>query len=175
MGVVFGRQEWSRLVTEAMMEFGSTEAADVFRVTARPNGAGTTTGLPVAVALLLPCCIVAALAFIALGAWPVAVFMLLPLLGLAAAFFCLQRHAKDFERLTLRGDQLIVERHTPLGDEHLEFNSQWVQVAVRPVGLGRRLVLRCHGKEMAFGLLLTDDERTRLAAELMRRLAQMRH
>jgi uncharacterized membrane protein len=158
-----------------MMEFGSTEAtAGIFRVTARPNGVGMA-GLPVAVALLLPCCIFAAIAFISLGAWPVAVFMLLPLLGLCFAFFCVRRHAADFERLTLRGDQLLVERHTPRGDEHLEFNSQWVQVALYPRGLGRHLVLRCHGKEVPFGLLLTDDERTRLAAELAHRLAQMRH
>lgn len=163
----------------AMMEFGSTDAApggaEGFRVTARPNSYAAVAGLPVAMALLMPCCLVAGAAFVSLGAWPVAVFMALPLLGLGAAFYFLWRHADDFERLTLSGDQLIVDRHSPLGDEHLEFNSQWVQVTLRRVGFGSELVLRCHGKELPFGLLLTDDERVQLATELKHRLAQMRH
>lgn len=179
VGVVLGRQEWSRLVTAAMMEFSSTEVAtggaEDFRVTARPNSFAAAAGLPVAMTFLLPCCLVAGAAFVALGAWPVALFMVLPLLGLAAAFYWLWRHADDFERLTLSGDQLIVDRHSPLGDEHLEFNSQWVQVTLRRVGFGSELVLRCHGRELSFGLLLTDDERVQLATELKRRLAQMRH
>lgn len=188
--VVLGRREWSRHVTTAMMEFGSTDAtsgaateaateaktgADGFQVTARPNSFAAAAGLPIAMALLMPCCLVAGAAFVSLGAWPVALFMALPLLGLAAAFHCLWRHAGDFEQLTLRGDRLIVDRHSASGDEHLELNSQWVQVVLRPVGFGCRLVLRCHGKELPFGPMLTDDERKRLAAELKRRLALLRH
>ncbi|HEX5394190.1 MAG TPA: DUF2244 domain-containing protein [Rhodocyclaceae bacterium] len=126
-----------------------------------------------ALSILLPCCAVAATVFFALGAWPVAVFMALPLLGLAAAFGCVWRHAEDFERITLSRDQLTVDRHTPSGDKHVEFNSQWVQVALHGVGLSSRLILRCQGKEEVCGLLLSDDERRFVARELKCRLARM--
>jgi uncharacterized membrane protein len=157
-----------------MMEYASTDAAGIFRVTARPNSAVSRPGLRVAFSILLPCCVAAATVFFALGAWPVALFMALPPLGLACAFGCIWRHAGDFERITLSRDRLTVDRHTPNGDEHVEFNSQWVQVALRGMGLSSRLILRCHGKEEVCGLLLSDDERRLVARELKCRLAQMR-
>lgn len=161
-----------------MMECAGTEASGGFRVTARPNSAADWAterpGLGIALSILLPSCAIASAGFLALGAWPVALFMGLPLLGLAGAFGQLRRHAGDFERLVLSRDRLVLDRHTPGGDEHLEFNSQWVQVDLRRRGGGSVLTLRCHGKETVFGHLLSDEERRTLSRELKRRLALLR-
>lgn len=141
-----------------MMECAGAGNPAQFRVTARPNSAVGNPGLGVAMIVLLPSCTVVGLGLLMLGAWPAALFMALPLLGLAWAFRRIQQHAGDFERLTLDDDRLIVDSHSADGDQHLEFNSHWVQVALRrsAVGGGMTLTLRSHGREAIFGRLLSD-------------------
>ncbi|MBS1189089.1 MAG: Protein of unknown function transrane [Rhodocyclaceae bacterium] len=148
-----------------------------FCVTARPNYVAGGAGLRVAMVVLLPWWGGIGAAFVKLGAWPVTLFMLLPLLGLAWAFHQVERHAGDFERLTLDDDRLVLDTHTPDADQHLEFNSHWVQVALysTSAGGGNVLTLRSHGKEVAFGHLLSDEERTAISRELNLRLAQIKH
>lgn len=148
-----------------------------FSVTARPNFVAGCAGLRVAMVILLPWWGGIGAVFVKLGAWPVTLFMLLPLLGLAWAFHQVERHAGDFERLTLDENRLILDSHSPDEDQHLEFNSQWVQVALQPasVGGGSVLTLRSHGKEVAFGRLLSDEERAAIGHELRLRLAHIKH
>ncbi|MEF8700793.1 MAG: DUF2244 domain-containing protein [Candidatus Accumulibacter sp. UW25] len=145
-------------------------------VTARPNSVSGRSGLRVSMWVLIPACTIAGTAFLFLGAWPVSVFMGLHIALLAAAFRHVERHSGDFERLLLDGDRLIVDTHTLDQDEHMEFNSHWVQVALRStaVGGGNTLALRSHGKEVIFGRLLSDAERMAVSRELGRRLARIR-
>lgn len=158
-----------------MVECVETDSIGGFRITARPNSAAGGPGFGVALSVLLPACFTAGLLFLALGAWPVALFMTLPLLALAGAFGRIRRHAGDFERLVLSRDRLILDFHSAAGDEHQEFNSQWVQLGQRRSLVGEVLTLRCHGQEAVFGRLLTGEERRRVDRELRRRLAQLRH
>lgn len=160
-----------------MVECVRAEDPAHFCVTARPNFVAGSPGLRLAMVILLPWWGGVGAVFVKLGAWPVTLFMLLPLLGLAWAFHQVERHAGDFERLTLDDDRLILDSHTPDQDQHLEFNSHWVQVALQPaaVGGGTMLTLRSHGKEVAFGRLLSDEERATVSRELSRRLAQIKH
>lgn len=145
-------------------------------VTARPNSAAGTSGRQVAMSILVPSCTLVGVAFLMLGAWPAMLFMALPLIGLTVAFRQVELHAGDFERLTLDGDRLIVDRHLLDQDQHLEFNSYWVQVALRHTSVGSNtLALRSHGKEVFFGQLMSDEEREALGLELKRWLAQIRH
>ncbi|RTL56061.1 MAG: DUF2244 domain-containing protein [Rhodocyclaceae bacterium] len=148
-----------------------------FCVTARPNSVSGHSGWLIAMAILIPSCTIAGIIFFTIGAWPVSLFMGLPIVGLSAAFYSVERHAGDFERITLDGDRLILDRHTLGWDQHLEFNSYWVQVALHPtaVGGGNMLALVSHGKEVAFGQLMSDEERETLGRELKRWLAKTRH
>lgn len=160
-----------------MVEFVRADSAANFCVTARPNSVLGSPGLRLAMIILLPWSAAMGTVFIVLGAWPVTLFLLLPIFGLTWAFQHLQRHAGDFERLTLENDRLILDCHTPDQDQHFEFNSHWVQVALQPsaVGGGHTLTLRSHGKEVAFGHLMSDEERALVGRELKLRLARIRH
>lgn len=159
-----------------MVEFVRASTPAQFSVTARPNFVQGSPGLWLAMVVLLPWSIVMGTLFLTLGVWPVTLFLLLPVSGLVWAFLHLERHAGDFERLVLDNDRLIVDSHTPEEDQHFEFNSYWVQIALRPtaVGGGKTLTLRSHGKEFAFGRLLSDEERTAVSRELNQRLARIR-
>lgn len=160
-----------------MVEFVRASDPAHFCVTARPNFVAGSPGLRLAMAVLLPWWGIVGAIFIQLGAWPVILFMLLPVAGLGWAFHEIERHAGDFERLTLDEDRLILDSHTPDQDQHLEFNSYWVQVDLQPaaVGGGTLLTLRSHGKAVPFGRLLSDEERATLSHELSQRLAHIRH
>lgn len=161
-----------------MVEFvGAADSVSPFSVTARPNSVLGQPGLLISMAVLLPACLVAGLTFLIIGAWPVTLFMTLHLLAVVAAFRYVERHTNDFERLTLADDRLILDTHTPEGDQHLEFNGYWVQVDLQAssVGGGNCLRLRSHGKEVPFGRLMSDGERLAVSQELSRRLARLRH
>jgi uncharacterized membrane protein len=159
-----------------MVEFVRAGPPAQFSVTARPNFVLGSPGLRLAMLVLLPWSIVMGTIFLTMGVWPVTLFLLLPISGLVLAFQHLERHAGDFERLVLDNDRLILDSHTPDQDEHLEFNSYWVQIALLPtaVGGGTTLTLRSHGKEVAFGHLLSDEERAAVSRELSQRLARIR-
>lgn len=148
-----------------------------FCVTARPNSVLRNPGLRLMMVILLPWWGGIGLAFVMLGAWPVTLFMILPVIGLGWATHHIERHAGDFERLVLDHDRLIVDSHTPEDDQHLEFNSHWVQIALQPgpLGSGCMLTLRSQGKEVAFGRLLSDEERALVSRELSQRLARIRN
>lgn len=161
-----------------MMECARAESpAHRFCVTARPESVRGHPGLQLAMVVLLPCSGGVGLAFLLLGIWPVTLFLFLPVLGLAWSFQQLERHAGDFERLSLDEERLILEIHGPDEDRRLEFNSRWVQVVLHQAaaGGGNLLVLRSHGREVAFGHFLSDEERAALSRELKRRLARIGH
>lgn len=151
-----------------------------FRITARPASSVGESGLGTALLVLTPWFSAAGIFFMLSGAWPISAFMAASLAGLVAAFLHVQRHAGDFEQLTLDADRLVIDSHAPGDDRHAEFNSQWVSVAVRPadsLGIGSgtpRLVLRGQGKEIVFGYLLSDEEVATVGRELARRLSRIR-
>lgn len=159
-----------------MVEFVRAGTPAQFSVTARPNFVLGSPGLRLAMIVLLPWSVAMGTLFLMMGVWPVTLFLLLPVSGLVWAFRHLERHAGDYERLVLDNDRLILDSHTPEQDQHHEFNSYWVQIALLPtaVGGGTTLTLRSHGKEFAFGRLLSDEERAVVNRELSQRLARIR-
>lgn len=160
-----------------MMEYARAGDPAQFCITARPDSVTGGPGWRLAMFILLPGSGLIGAFFLAQGIWPVALTLSLPVLGLIRACRELERHAGDFERLTLEADRLLLDCHSPAGDTHLEFNSHWVQVALRrsAVGGGMTLTLRSHGREAIFGRLLSDEERAAVGRELKRRLARIRH
>ena len=147
-------------------------------ITARPNCSFPAGGYFYILALTIPSCSVIAVGFTMLGAWPVVPFFLLALSALAHAFYQVQRHAGDFERITIDDDRLILESHDPESDERFEFNCYWAKVILLEEEEGIRghchLALRSHGREVSFGRFLSDDERAMVGRQLHLRLSTFR-
>lgn len=111
-----------------------------------------------------------ALAFVAAGAWVVLPYSLVELAVLAVAFRYVERRAMDWERLTVRGDRVIVERCVGGTRERREWNRPWVRAEIEPSRFGRRqrLLVCCGGEEWEFGDALPEQERSVVAKELKR-------
>jgi uncharacterized membrane protein len=115
-----------------------------------------------------------ALSFAAFGAWLVLPYSALEMLVLYVAFRWIDRHATDWERVTVAGDRVMVERERSGVLARHEFNRYWTRVAVQVDGFGRapRLELRFAGKSIAVGEELSAAERATLARDLRRVLAK---
>jgi len=110
-----------------------------------------------------------ALGFVAAGAWMVLPYSLLELTILALAFRYIERRAMDWERLTVSGDRVIVERCLAGARARREWNRPWVRAELEESRLGhRRLWLCCGGERWEFGDALAEPERSAVARELRR-------
>lgn len=113
------------------------------------------------------------LGFAALGAWLVLPYSALEMAVLYWAFRWIERHASDWERISVCGDRVIVERELAGERMREEFNRYWVRVEVEAGGFNRppRLKLRFAGRDVPFGEKLSAAQRTRVARDLHRALA----
>jgi uncharacterized membrane protein len=109
-----------------------------------------------------------AVTFAWLGAWLILPFAGIEVLVLFFAFRCIERHARDYERLTISGDVLQIEIAEVESVQQFQFNRWWAQVVYEP-DCGR-LALRSHGREIEFGRHLTEEERLAVAGALRQRL-----
>lgn len=114
-----------------------------------------------------------ALVFAAVGAWPILPYSALEMAVLFAAFWCIGRHAGDWEQLRVDGDRVIVERECAGILTRHEFNRAWTRLESERSASGRalRLALRSAGKRVEIGGELTPPQRERLARDLRRALA----
>lgn len=106
-----------------------------------------------------------ALSFAAGGVWPVLPYSVLELACLAVAFVVIERRAGDVDRLTLRGDRVVVEQERAGRASRREFNRDWLRVELGERGWTREptLVLRSGRDEVSFGDTLAASERAGLA------------
>jgi uncharacterized membrane protein len=123
-----------------------------------------------------------ALLFAAAGAWPVLPYSMLEIAVLAGAFAWIERRSGDWERLTVAGDRVFVERTSGGQFSMREWNRAWLRVEVAEAGAGgaprvfrrgdARLVLRYAGEAIEFGAALPPEERVRVARSLRRLTAR---
>ncbi|HQR52186.1 MAG TPA: DUF2244 domain-containing protein [Burkholderiales bacterium] len=116
--------------------------------------------------------ILIALAFTAMGAWPVLPFAGLEMAVLYAAFRYVDRHASDYECLEIDGDRVRIEIREGSDVQRVELNRHWAQVVMHEKAGRRWLALRSHGREVEFGRHLTNDERERVGRELAQQLGK---
>jgi uncharacterized membrane protein len=141
-----------------------------FSITARPNcslSLHQRLGVFTAIASFSLC---VATGFTLAGAWLVFPFAGLELLALGAAFYIVHCHSGDYERLTIAGDNLAVEKRIYKKISRVVFHRYWARVVLRESPDGdRQLWLRSHGREVEFGRYLNNDARLILAKQLKRR------
>ena len=103
--------------------------------------------------------------------------MIVPFAGLEVlvvylAFRCLERHAGDFESLSIQDDRVLIVRRERGEVSRHEFNRYWAQVVLQPGRWGRQVVLalRSHGRQVEFGRHLTEEQRVEAARTIRTRL-----
>jgi len=133
-----------------------------------PRGRWTAFGLLASVSLGLGA------GFVVAGAWPVLPWSLVEVTVLAVAFACMARRAGDWERLTVDGDRVIVERGRGGRIERCEWNRHWLRVDIVPGRHGARDGLRLTGggRSVEFGELLPAATRDEIAQQLRRLTAR---
>jgi uncharacterized membrane protein len=141
-----------------------------FCVLSRRNNSLATGARWTVFAALAAVSLTLALAFAAVGAWPVLPYAVLEIAVLACAFAWVERRAGDWERLTVAGDRVIVERAIAGRRSQREFNRPWLRLEVEAGGWlrPRQIMLRCSGEAIGFGAELPAAERVAVARELAR-------
>ena len=113
-----------------------------------------------------------ALAFALLGAWPVLPYSAIEIAVLFWALRWFERHAADWERLSVEGDRVIIERECGGVFSRREFNRCWTRLECESrFGRPEELVLRYAGERVAFASELPAAQRRRVASEVKRALA----
>ena len=100
-----------------------------------------------------------------LGAWMILIFTSLALLVLTIALYVYSRHALDYEKITITGKQLIVEKSWGGKVQIEEFNTIWTKLYCG--GTGRhRLALKSSTKEVPIGFFVVMNEQEQFEKEL---------
>lgn len=151
------------------MDCATAGEAAQFALTARRNNSLSSSGRFLALGLILAVSLGIALAFTwVFGAWLILPFAGVEMLVLYLAFRYVDRHAGDYERVTIEGDRLNVEVLDGGRASRFEFNRCWAQVVCATDG--SRLALRSHGRELEIGRHMNDEQRLAAAGELGREL-----
>jgi uncharacterized membrane protein len=151
-------------------------ADDGYSATLTPNRSLGPRGFLILMAALSVVSFITGLAFALVGAWPVLGFFGLDVLIVYVAFKLSYRSGRLYERVNLRGGDLVLTRVHPSGRaEHYSFPAYWVRVLLDTETDGRtRLALASHGRQVTFGSFLTNDERESFADELRGALSRAR-
>jgi uncharacterized membrane protein len=120
--------------------------------------------------------IIAGIAFVAAGAWPVCGFFGLDVALLYLAFRLSYRSARQRETLRLAGDQFTVERVDIYGARRSwRFQPFWLRIVLEERrDESNRLLLSSHGKSLVIGDFLPPPMRSDLAGTLRDVLARWR-
>jgi uncharacterized membrane protein len=145
------------------------ECAAEFEHTARRNNSLSSVGRRRVFMFILTIALGIAAAFsLVFGAWPIMPFAGIEMAVLYFAFRYIDRHADDYERITIRGDSVSVEVREAGRVTRQELDRCWAQVVCEDGGA--RLALRSHGRELELGRHVTGEGRAQMALELRREL-----
>ena len=137
--------------------------------TARRNNSLSTSGRQLVFGFIL--CVSLGIAtgvYVLFDAWPVLPYSAIEMTVLYFAFRYMERHAADYERITIRGGTVAIESHVGPQVTRLELNRYWARVVCDSDG--NRLALRSHGREIEVGRHLCDEQRLEMARNLRREL-----
>ena len=137
--------------------------------TARRNNSLSSSGRRLVFGFILAVSLgIAAVFSFALGAWPIMPFAGLEMMVLYFAFRYMDRHAADYERITIDDRCVAVEVREGTHVNRLELSRYWAKIVCDEDRA--RLALRSHGREIELGRHLGDEQRLAMARELRREL-----
>ena len=137
--------------------------------TARRNNSLSSSGRLLVFSFLLTVSVgIAAGFFLVFGAWPILPFAGLEMAVLYGAFRYMDRHAADYERITIRGSSVAIEVYEGKSVTRLELNRYWAKVVCEADG--SRVALRSHGRDIEVGRHLCEEQRLEMAQDLRRQL-----
>ena len=137
--------------------------------TARRNNSLSTSGRQLVFGFIL--CVSLGIAtgfYVVFDAWPVLPYAAIEMTVLFLAFRYMDRHAGDYERITIRGGTVAIESQQGSHVTRLTLNRYWAKVVCE--GDGSRVALRSHGREIPVGRHLCEERRLGMARELAREL-----
>jgi len=139
-----------------------------YEVVAKPNCSLSKQGRLYAVLAVSVFSLMISIFFCFFGAWMVLPFTGLECLAVAAAFYYMQCHSKDYESITIQDSELTIQKRSYKTVTQQSFNRYWAKVYLHDLPNGNHDVRVCsHGKELSFGRRSMDDEqRIQLAKEL---------
>lgn len=143
-----------------------------FSLVAQRNNSLTSSGRFHVLVFVFTVSVGIAVAFAALGAWPILPFAGLEMVVLFLAFRDVDRRAQDFERIAITDDRVRVEWREIGALRERELNRYWAQVVASRDG--RHVALRSHGRDLAVGRHRSDAQRLELAKDLARELGRGR-
>jgi uncharacterized membrane protein len=153
----------------------SSPARD-FRAVLHPHRSLTPRGFVILMSAIGGVSFVTGMAFLAIGAWPVLGFFGLDVALVYLAFKLNYRAGRAYEIIEVTPQRLTLTRVTAAGaEETFEFNPYWARVRLSEKPDGRNdIAISSHGKELAFGRHLNDEERREFAVVLQTALMDAR-
>ena len=137
--------------------------------TARRNNSLTSSGRVLVFGFIVAVSLGIAAGFsLVFGAWPILPYAVVEMAVLYLALRYIDRHAGDYERVTIMGNSVAVEVQEGAHVTRLELNRHWAQVVCE--ANGSRIALRSHGREIEVGRHLREGERLAMARDLRRQL-----
>jgi uncharacterized membrane protein len=103
--------------------------------------------------------------FLLIGVWMIIIFTTIEILALTIALYVYSRHALDYEKITIVGKQLLVERSWGGRIEVNEFNTVWTKLIHKKDG-GRDLVLVSSAKELPIGYFVLANQQEQFEKDL---------
>ena len=147
-----------------------------FRAVLQPHRSLSATGFLVLMLAVGLVSFVTGVAFLLMGAWPVFGFFGLDVALIYLAFRLNYRSGRLVEVVQIADGALTLTRIHPSGRrESFDFNPHWVRVSLREAPSGPPdLRLASHGRELAFGRFLTEDQKRAFADTLRSALVTAR-
>ena len=145
-----------------------------YSIISKPNCSLTSQAKVKLFLLLAIIPILVGLGFTMLGLWMVFPFVGLELLGLGYAFYYIDRHAADFESISIVDDKLLVEKHSRQQTTQFELNTYWAKLVLSHARNGHlQLYLRSKGIDLEIGKFMNNEQRYALAEQLKTRISSI--
>ena len=142
-----------------------------------PNRSLSRRGLWILLAVLAAYNLLVMVFLLAIGAFPVPIFLGLDFVGVLVAFRISNRRAGRAERVHVTAERVQVSHRPPQGSERTVWSSPtaFTRVALEQAGEHEaRISLRLSGRALRVGASLSPGERSSFAAELERAIRAAR-
>ncbi len=104
--------------------------------------------------------------FLMIGAWMIVPFTILDVLFIFVVLRWVLNSNNKIEKIRCSSEQLIIYR----GEQQWQFNPYWTKVIIKKSHhpwYSNRLLIRSHGKSVEVGKYLTEEEKQKLAHEIV--------